>query len=176
MLPHDHFLDECIAVLERTPATLDTLLRGLPGVWTSATDGPNNWSPHTVIGHLIHGELTDWMPRLDIILTHGPARPFDPFDREGGPPDGTLPELLDQFATLRRVNLARLRALELTSAQLDLEGTHPAFGRVTLRQLLATWTAHDLSHIVQISRTMARRLEHDVGPWAAYLSVMKREH
>lgn len=173
MTLHDSFLDECLAVLDRTPAVLDTLLRGLPDPWISATEGPSTWSPYTVIGHLIHGELTDWMPRLDIILTHGPARPFDPFDREAGLPDATLAELLDQFTTLRRANLARLRGLELSPTQLDLEGTHPAFGRVTLRQLLATWTAHDLSHIVQISRTMARRLELEVGPWAAYLSVMK---
>lgn len=169
------FLDECVAILERTPATLDALLRGLPDVWTTATDGPGTWSAYAVIGHLIHGEHTDWIPRLAIILEHGPARPFDPFDREAqfrGDPSKPLPALLDEFATLRRENLARLRALDLQTEQLHLIGTHPALGSVTVRQLLATWTAHDLGHILQITRTMARRWNGEVGPWREYLSVM----
>jgi hypothetical protein len=170
------FLDECLAVLTRTPATLDTMLRDLPEPWTSATEGPGTWSPYVVIGHLIHGEKADWIPRLSIILEHGTGRPFDPFDREAqfreskGKP---LTTLLDEFIALRRDNLERLRAINLHPAQLDLQGMHPALGPVTVRQLLATWTAHDLAHILQISRVMAKRYKQEVGPWAEYLSVMK---
>ena len=169
------FLTESIALLERTPATLNTLLRDLPTAWTDATEGPETWSPHTVIGHLIHGEHADWIPRLTIILEHGTARPFEPFDREAQFRDSagkSLPELLDEFAALRQSSLARLRTFDLQPAQLDLQGTHPAFGPVTARQLIATWTAHDLAHIVQIGRVMAKRYKEEVGPWAAYLSVM----
>jgi hypothetical protein len=169
------FLEECLSVLTRTPATLDALLRDLPEAWTEATEGPGTWSPYTVIGHLIHGEKTDWMPRLAIILEHGPSRPFDPFDREAQFRDShgkPLSTLLDEFGTLRSENLARLRALDLQEAQFELQGMHPALGAVTLRQLLATWTAHDLSHILQVSRVMARRYKQEVGPWAKYMSVM----
>jgi hypothetical protein len=170
------FVDQCLAVLTRTPAALNALLRDLPEAWTTVSDGSNTWSPYSVVGHLIHGERTDWIPRVAIILEHGPGRPFDPFDREaqfqesGGK---SLTRLLDEFESLRRENLDRLRALDLQAQQLDLQGTHPALGPVTLRQLLATWTAHDLSHIAQITRAMARRYKDDVGPWAEYLSVMK---
>ena len=166
------FLEECLAVLSRTPATLDALLRDLPEAWTSATEGEGTWSPYVVVGHLIHGERVDWMPRVKIILEHGPSRPFDPFDREVQR-GGSLPEMLDEFRALRCGNLERLRALNLQPGQFDLLGAHPAFGEVTLRQLLATWTAHDLSHIVQIARVMAKRFRQQVGPWAEYLSVMK---
>ncbi len=171
----DSFLPECLAVLTRTPAMLDSFLRGLPDVWTDATDGTGTWSPYVVVGHLIHGERTDWMPRLGIILQHGTARAFEPFDREAqfresaGRPLGAL---LDEFAALRRENLERLRALDLQPAQLELQGRHPDLGTVTVRQLLATWTAHDLGHVLQISRTMARRYREEVGPWAQYLSAM----
>jgi hypothetical protein len=169
------FLEESIALLERTPATLNTLLRHLPAAWTDATEGPGTWSPQIVIGHLIHGEQADWIPRLETILQHGTSCPFEPFDREAQFRDSagkSLPQLLDEFAAARTASLARLRALDLRPAQLDLQGTHPAFGPVTARQLIATWTAHDLSHIVQIGRVMAKRYKQDVGPWAAYLSVM----
>jgi hypothetical protein len=171
----DEFLGECLAVLTRTPATLDTLLRHLPDAWTSATEGPGTWSPYTVIGHLIHAEKADWMPRLAIILEHGTSRPFHPFDREAQLREEPrlLPTLLDEFATLRRENLTRLRELNLQPDQLALEGRHPGLGIVTARQLLATWTAHDLAHILQISRVMAKRLKPDVGPWTEHLSVMK---
>ena len=170
------FVEECLSVLTRTPATLDTLLRDLPEAWTNATEGPGTWSPYVVIGHLIHGEKADWMPRLAIILQHGASRPFDPFDREAQFVDSdgkSLPALLDEFSALRRDNLERLRALDLQPAQLELQGTHPALGPVTVRQLLATWTAHDLGHILQVSRVMAKRYQQEVGPWAEYLSVMK---
>ena len=168
------FLEESISVLTRTPATLDALLRDLPQAWIDATEGPGTWSPYVVVGHLIHGEKVDWMPRLAIILHHGPSRHFDPFDREMQPPGKrALPALLDEFASLRRENLARLRAFDLQPAQLELIGMHPALGPVTIRQLLATWTAHDLGHILQVSRVMAKRYKQEVGPWAEYLSVMR---
>jgi hypothetical protein len=170
------FLEECMPVLTRTPATLDTLLRDLPETWTAATEGPGTWSPYAVIGHLIHGERVDWMPRVAIILEHGPSRPFDAFDRDAQFRESygkSLATLLDEFSALRFENLARLRALNLRPAQLELQGTHPELGPVTLRQLLATWTAHDLAHILQVSRVMARSYRHEVGPWAEYLSVMK---
>ncbi|WP_321476412.1 DinB family protein [uncultured Paludibaculum sp.] len=170
------FLDECLCVLTRTPGTLDALLRDLPKAWTTATEGPGTWSPYVVMGHLIHCEKADWMPRVAMILEHGPARAFDPLDREAqlsAGQDRPLVELLDEFSALRRANLARLRALELQPEQLALHGAHPALGPVTLRQLLATWTAHDLAHLVQVTRVMAKRYKQEVGPWAEYLSVMK---
>jgi len=170
------FLEECLSVLTRTPAALDVLLRDLPEVWTTATEGPGTWSPYVIIGHLIHAEQADWMPRLTIILEHGPNRPFEPFNREAQfvqSKGKTLPALLDEFADLRRDNVARLLALNLTAEQLERNGMHPALGLVTARQLVATWTAHDLGHTLQISRVMAKRYRSEVGPWAEYLSVMK---
>ena len=168
-------IDEGVAILARTPATLDALLRGLPDGWIAANEGDNTWSPFDVIGHLIHGERTDWMPRVKIILEHGEERAFDTFDRfaqfvasEGR----TLANLLDEFATLRRDNLRELARLRLTGADLDRRGQHPAFGAVTLRQLLATWVAHDLDHVVQISRVLARQYSTEVGPWTAYLRII----
>jgi hypothetical protein len=172
----ESFLNESIAILARTPATLNALLRDLPEPWTEANEGANTWSPYVVIGHLIHGEHTDWLPRLDIILQHGPSRPFDRFDREAQFRDSkgkSLPALLDEFAELRSANLSRLRSMNLQPAQLDAKGTHPELGPVNARQLLATWVAHDLDHIIQISRVMAKRYRQEVGPWAQYLSVMK---
>lgn len=172
-----HFLEDSLAILCRTPGALDSMLRDLPEAWTRATEGPGTWSPYVVLGHLIHGERVDWLPRLTIILEHGTSRAFDSFDRDAqfvesaGKP---LSLLLDEFAALRRENLARVRLLDLQPAQLELQGTHPAFGAVSIRQLVATWTAHDLGHMVQISRVMARRYQDEVGPWAEYLSVMKR--
>jgi hypothetical protein len=176
VLPAESFLAESVAILSRTPATLDALLRGLPEAWTSATEGEGTWSPYTVLGHLIHGEKTDWMTRVVIILEHGPGRPFESFDREAqfhASKPRTLAEMLNEFAELRHENLDRLQLLHLTPEQLELPGTHPALGPVTLRQLIATWTAHDLAHILQISRVMAKRYQREVGPWAEYLSVMK---
>jgi hypothetical protein len=172
----DSFMPECLAVLSRTPAALDTLLRDLPEAWTAATEGPGTWSPYVVIGHLIHGEKADWIPRLRIILEQGESRPFDPFDRDAQFRESagkSLPMLLDEFSSLRRDNLAQLRKLDLQPAQLELKGSHPALGQVTVRQLLATWTAHDLAHILQVTRVMAKRYKQEVGPWAEYLSVMK---
>jgi uncharacterized damage-inducible protein DinB len=170
------FLEECLSLLARTPATLDTLLRDLPEAWTAATEGAGTWSPYVVIGHLVHCEKADWMPRLEIILEQGTSRTFDPVDREAQFRDSNekpLPTLLDEFSALRQSSLARLRELNLQPAQLELDVAHPALGTVTVRQLLATWTAHDLAHMLQVCRVMARRYRQEVGPWAAYLSVMK---
>ncbi len=170
------FVEECLSVLTRTPAMLDMFLRDLPEVLTGATEGPGTWSPFVVIRHLIYAERTDWMPRLMIILEYGATRTFEPFDHEGQfrQTDGkSLPALLDEFRDLRDDNVARMRAMNLGTEQLELNGRHPALGLVTARQLIATWTAHDLGHILQISRAMAKRYKPEVGPWAAYLSVMK---
>ena len=169
-------LSNGVAVLERTPATLRAMLSGLSPEWTDATEGPDTWSPYVVIGHLIHGERTDWIPRARIILAQGASRRFTPYDRfaqfresEGK----SLEDLLDEFATLRAANLATLQEWRLDDSTLSLQGEHPAFGEVSLRQLLATWVAHDLGHIVQISRVMAREYRDAVGPWREYLSVME---
>lgn len=170
------FVEECLCVLTRTPATLIALLRDLPNAWTNASEGPGTWSPYVVVGHLIHGEKTDWIPRLSMILEHGISRAFAPFDREAQLRESegaSLPDLLDEFGKLRRDSIAKLRAMNLTSETLELKGTHPELGLVTARQLMATWTAHDLGHLLQISRVMAKRYKQEVGPWAAYLSVMK---
>jgi len=171
----DQFLEESVAVLRRTPAVMEAMLRDLPEAWTEATEGEGTWSPYVVVGHLIHGERADWMPRLAIILEHGESRPFDPYDREAQFEESagmSLTALLQEFGDLRRDNLAMLRELALGPEQLALTGMHPDLGIVTVRQLLATWTAHDLAHILQVSRVMARRYRQEVGPWAAYLSVM----
>jgi len=168
-------LDEAVAILSRTPATLDALLRGLPEGWIAANEGGGTWSPFDVIGHLIHGEKTDWVPRAKIILEHGDARPFEKFDRfaQFAESEGrTLASLLDEFAALRQENLRELAALDLTDANLERRGRHPELGSVTLRQLLATWVAHDLDHVVQISRVLARQYSDEVGPWRAYLRII----
>ena len=170
-------MEEATAILARTPATLDAMLRGLPDGWIGAHEGGETWSPFDVIGHLIHGERTDWVPRARIILEHGEACPFETFDRfaQFANANGrTLPSLLDEFARLRAENLETLAGWRLTDAQLALEGEHPEFGPVTLRQLLATWVAHDLGHIAQTARVMAKQYRDAVGPWRAYLPVMDR--
>jgi len=165
-------------VLARTPATLDVMLRGLPDGWIQAHEGGETWSPFDVIGHLIHGEQTDWVPRARIILEHGEARPFDKFDRFAQfelSRGRSVDSLLDEFAVLRRANLRDLAALEITEADLDRRGTHPGLGVVTLGQLLATWVAHDLDHVVQVARVLARQYSDAVGPWRAYLRVISGE-
>jgi hypothetical protein len=169
-------LDRCLAVLERTPAVLQALLADLPPDWTTGTEGPDTWSPFDVVGHLIHGELTDWVPRLTLMLSDAEDRRFEPFDRFaqfGASRDKTLGELLLEFAELRRANLDTVRTLGLTASQLDRTGIHPEFGTVTVRQLLSTWTAHDLDHIVQIARVMAVQIGDEVGPWRRYLRVVR---
>jgi hypothetical protein len=168
-------MDEAVAILGRTPATLDALLRGLPDGWIAATEGDGTWNPFDVIGHLIHGEQTDWIPRARIIIEHGETRAFDTFDRFAqfaASKGKTLAGLLDQFAALRQSSLRELAALRLSEADLDRRGRHPELGPVTLRQLLATWVAHDLDHLAQISRVMARQYTDEVGPWRAYLRII----
>ncbi len=169
-------LEQALAILVRTPRTLDNLLRDLPAAWTTCNEGPQTFSAFDVVGHLIHGERTDWMVRFELILKEGERRAFEPFDRfaerDGG--DKTLEQLLDEFAALRRANLTRLRALELDAAKLDLRGRHPDFGPVTARQLLSTWVVHDLGHLAQIARVMSKRYTSEVGPWIAYLPVLTR--
>ena len=164
-------------VLERTPAALRAMLGGLPPVWVHATEGPETWSPFDVVGHLIHGERTDWIPRARIILGQGADRQFTPYDRFAQFRESrgeSLADLLDEFTRLRAANLQTLADWRLDDAQLALEGIHPEFGAVTLRQLLATWVAHDLGHIAQVARVMARQYREAVGPWRAYLPVMDR--
>lgn len=164
-----------IPVLERTPAVLDQLLRGLPESWTTATEGPESWSPFDVVGHLIDGEETDWIPRARLILGDGPDRRFPSFDRFrhlARNRGRALEDLLDEFARLRRANLVILRDLDLTPAQLDSTGIHPEFGPVTLRQHLSTWVAHDLNHLAQVARVMARQYADAVGPWRAYIPIL----
>jgi len=168
-------LDETIAVLTRTPATLDALLRGLPASWVRSNEGKHTWSAFDIVGHLIVGERTDWMARVRVILESGEARPFDPFDRFAQlkeTQNKSLEQLLDDFALLRRENLA-LQALNLQSADFSRKGRHPALGVVTLSQLLATWAVHDLTHVHQLSRVMAHQYRDAVGPWSAYLGVLQ---
>ena len=161
-----------MAVLRRTPGTLAALLAGLPRDWTRADKGPETWSPYDVVGHLFHGERTDWIPRVEVILRHGEAQPFKRFDRFAqfqASQSRTLDEPLAELRDLRAQSLDRLQALAIGSADLDRTGMHPELGRVTLRELLATWVAHDLDHLTQVARTMARQYRDAVGPWRAYL-------
>jgi hypothetical protein len=172
----EHDLQQTIVLLARTPAALDALLRDLPDAWTMRNEGANTWSAYDVVGHLIHGERTDWMPRARMILRAGDTQAFEPFDRlaqERESKGQSLAQLLDEFARLRAENLAELRKLELKPQDLARRGRHPALGAVTLSQLLATWAAHDLTHLHQLSRIMAHQYREAVGPWDQYLGVMR---
>lgn len=169
-------LTEAVAVLTRTPTTLNALLRGLPDTWVRCNEGKDTWSAFDIVGHLIVGERTDWMQRLRIILENGEARPFDPFDRFAQVRESqgkSLEQLLDEFARLRKENLAALQALNLKQEDFTRKGKHPALGVVTLSQLLATWAVHDLTHLHQLTRVMAHQYQDEVGPWKAYLGVLK---
>lgn len=169
-------LDQTIALLSRTPATLSALLRDLPDELTRTNEGAGTWSCFGVVGHLIGGERTDWIPRARIILQYGETRTFDPFDREGHIREcegKTLSQLLDEFARLRSENLVELRAWKLQPSDLAKHGQHPSQGRVVMSELLATWGAHDLTHLHQISRILAYQYRDAVGPWAQYLGVMQ---
>ncbi|HUI52188.1 MAG TPA: DinB family protein [Terriglobales bacterium] len=169
-------LDQTIALLERTPGTLSALLRDLPAAWTLSKEGGTTWSAFDVVGHLIHGDRTDWVPRAKWILQYGESQPFEPFDRLGqvqASAGKSLPGLLDEFATARSESLAKLRGLRLTAADFERRGLHPALGAVTMSQLLATWAVHDLTHLHQISRTLAHQYREAVGPWAVYLGVLQ---
>lgn len=169
-------LAEAVAVLTRTPASLDALLRGLPNIWARNNEGKDSWNAFDIVGHLVVGERIDWMPRARIILENGEARPFDPFDRFAQVKESqgkSLEQLLDDFARLRQENLAALRALHLQPEDLTRRGRHPALGVVTLSELLATWAVHDLTHLHQLSRVMAHQYRDAVGPWSAYVGVLK---
>lgn len=172
-----HFdLESTHNLLARTPALLDAWLRGLPREWAHATEGPKTWSPFDVVGHLIHGERTDWIPRARIILASEGPKTFEPFDRFAqltAHRGKTLDELLDTFAELRRESLAALAALDLSPADLERTGEHPQLGTVTLRQLLATWVAHDQGHVAQIARVLTKQYRDEVGPWKAYLRLLR---
>ncbi|HEY1678735.1 MAG TPA: DinB family protein [Candidatus Sulfotelmatobacter sp.] len=169
-------LEQTISLLSRTPASLDALLRELPEFWTARNEGDKTWSAVDVIGHLIHGEKTDWMPRAKMIVQFGDSQPFEPFDRWAQERESTgksLGELLDEFTRLRAENLKELRAMHLRKEDFESRGLHPALGKVTLAQLLATWAVHDLTHIHQISRIMAHQYREAVGPWKAFLGVLQ---
>jgi uncharacterized damage-inducible protein DinB len=169
-------LNEALSILERTPAVLDAFLRDLPEAWTSANEGPDTWSAYDILGHLIHGERTDWIPRIRRVLDEGESRAFEPFDRFAQQRESvgkSASDLLDEFAAARRANLEAFRGLGLKETDLDRRGLHPSLGAVTMRNLLATWVAHDLGHIAQISRVMAKRYTEDIGPWIAYLPVVR---
>jgi len=170
-------LEQAVEVLRKTPGVIYKLLHSLSDVWVLNNAGDDTWSPYDVVGHLIHGERTDWIPRAKIILQHGLSQPFEPFDRfaqferSTGQPLGNL---LPEFARLRKENLETLAQMNITPEQWDLQGTHPDFGVVTLKQLLATWVAHDLNHIGQIVEVMAKQYTEAVGSWKAFLSILDR--
>ena len=173
-MPHN--LEATIALLSRTPGALNALLRDLPDSWTLRNEGENTWSVYDVVGHLNHGERTDWLPRAKRILVFGETKAFDPFDRwaqERESQGKSLPQLLDEFAQLRAENVKEMRALNLQPKDLERRGVHPSQGVVTMSDLLATWAAHDLTHLHQISRVMAHQYREAVGAWAPFLGVMR---
>ena len=169
-------LADATEILKRTPAVVDRMVRGLPKQWLFATEGDGTWSPYDVVGHLIHGEVTDWMPRARMILEDGESRAFQPFDRTAMMAAKKKPvaDLLAQFTKLRKRNLRELQALRLRQKDFARTGMHPELGRVTLGQLIATWAVHDLTHVTQICRVLAKQYEVQVGPWKAFLGVLNR--
>ena len=174
----EHNLSHTLALLERGPHTFNSLLRNLPDAWTQPNEGGSSWNAFEIVGHLIHCERVDWMPRARIILQHGEARPFEPLDREAQKRDSvgkTLGDLLDEFSRLRAENLDELRELNLQPQDLARRGSHPALGPVTLSQLLAAWAAHDLTHVHQLSRLLAHQYREAVGPWTRFLGVYECE-
>jgi hypothetical protein len=169
-------LRDTISLLSRTPPVLNALLRDLPEAWTLRNEGENTWSAFDIVGHLIRGERTDWMPRAKMILQFGETKAFEPFDRVGHQRESqgkSLPQLLDEFATVRSKNLDELRTFNLRPEDLARRGRHPALGVVTLSELLATWATHDLTHLHQISRVMAHQHREAVGPWSKFLGVLQ---
>jgi uncharacterized damage-inducible protein DinB len=170
-------LEHARDILRRTPSTLNLLLQDLPEPWLMTNEGPDTWSPYDVVGHLIHGEETDWIPRARIILEHGESRAFTPFNREAmfdKSKGKSINELLDTFARLRAESMRQFDEMNLTPELLEKRGLHPELGRVTLSQLLAAWVVHDLGHIGQIVRVMSKQYGDAVGPWKAYLPVLTR--
>jgi hypothetical protein len=174
----DYHFDTAIPVLERTPRVLSALLGDLPEPWHRVSEGPGKWTPREILSHLIHGERTDWIPRVEHLLAHGERVAFPPFDQEASVREGegqSVPQLLDVFASLRAASLARLKGLRLGADDLARTGRHPEFGVVTLGQHLSTWVAHDLGHVAQVVRVMSRQYKQAVGPWIAYLSLLRSE-
>ena len=170
-------LAPALEVLERTPVTFRALLGGLSERWTTPNEGVDTFSAFDNLGHLVHGERTDWIPRARIILEHGRSRPFDPFDRFAQAHESRgkgVDDLLEEFTHLRAANLETLRGWRLTERELALEGEHPALGSVTLAQLVAAWVVHDLGHLAQTSRVMAKQYRDAIGPWRAYLPIVDR--
>ncbi len=171
----DFKLDNTIEILERTPGVIEDLLKGLSPEWVMNNEGNDTWSPYDILGHLIHGEKTDWIVRMDIILSHSDDKTFQPFDRFAQFEQSkgkTLQQLIDEFKELRKHNIAILISKKISDSTLNKTGIHPAFGTVTLSQLLSTWVVHDLSHIAQIARVMAKQYKTAVGPWQAYLPIL----
>lgn len=165
-----------VNILERTPAVLNSLLKDLPGGWTMNNEGGNTWSPHLILGHLIEGEKTDWIVRAEIILGDRQNKEFEPFNMTTHLQDTvgrSVNELLNDFTLLREDNLRKLNVFNITDDQFELTGIHPEFGKITLRQLLSTWVTHDLGHIAQITRVMAKQYKNEVGPWKKYLAILK---
>jgi uncharacterized damage-inducible protein DinB len=169
-------LKQSLEILERTPFVIEVLLKNLSEDWTMNNEGPNTWSAFDVLGHLIHGEKTDWIPRMEIILSNREDKTFNPFDMKAHfkASDGkSLQQLLDEFKSLRSKNIDQLQSKKLTESDLNKKGIHPEFGEVTLREMLSTWVVHDLNHIAQISRVMGKQYESEVGPWKNYLGILK---
>jgi hypothetical protein len=176
MLESSFSLDDAIPVLRATPQVLRAWLADLPDGWTRTNEGPDTWSPYDIVGHLIHGERTDWIPRLELLLAHSDAKAFTPFDRFAQFQESrgkSLLDLLDTFTDLRQTNLNRLEAHRLQPSDLERRGRHPELGPVNLGQLLATWVVHDLNHLAQIARVMGRQYTAAVGPWIAYLPLLR---
>jgi uncharacterized damage-inducible protein DinB len=170
-------LEHATPLLRSTPRVLRSWLTDLPESWNTSNEGPNTWSPFDIVGHLIHGERTDWIPRIELLLMHGENQAFTPFDRFAQFQESrgkSLYQLLDTFAELRESNVERLVSLQLTSKDLERRGRHPELGQVTLGQLISTWVVHDLNHIGQIARVMSRQYRSDVGPWVEYLPILTR--
>jgi hypothetical protein len=169
-------VQQALQILERTPQVLNVWLRGLDAEWTRNNEGGDTWSPYDVVGHLIHGERTDWMARIRKTLSDDDKQfvPFDRFAQFKESRGKDLDTLLDEFELARKLNLEDFRSLRLSESDLDRTGIHPAFGQVTLRQLLSTWVAHDLAHIAQIARVMAKQYKEEIGPWKEYMSIMQR--
>lgn len=165
-----------IEILERTPRIIESMLKGISDEWAHSNEGPETWSPYDVVGHLIHGETTDWITRMELILSESENKKFKPFDRFAQFEESkgkTLEQLIEEFKAVRKKNIDHFKSKNITEEHLDRTGIHPSFGTVTLRQLLSTWVAHDLGHLGQISRVMAKRYTHDVGPWYEYLRILK---
>ena len=168
-------LKDAIEILERTPVVLTSLLKGLSDRWIYNNEGGESWNPYDIVGHMIHGEKKDWIQRAKTILEYGEDKPFEPFDRFAQFKDSegkTLNDLLEEFAKLRNENIDVLNKLNLNEDDLNKKGTHPDFGIVTLKQLLSTWVVHDLSHIRQISRVMAKQYKKELGSWGTYLPAI----